>query len=103
MLHYIVCVRNKYRVGRKQVSFVVDVGLWLRVKDVAAARGVSVTRLVTGFIEEGLDGFTYVGSRGGVGSSSEGRFAGQVGGRGSVGGFEQYSVGGRVDPIEDIA
>lgn len=103
MVHYINCVKNGYRVGRKQVSFVVDVGLWLRVKQVAAARGVSVTRLVTDFIEEGLDGVTNVGSRGGVGVASEGFVAGQVGGRGGVGGVEQYSFGGGLDPLEGIA
>ena len=53
----VICVaKNDYRSGRRQVSFVVDEVLWLQVKAVAAAQGVSVTRLVTGLLEEAVDG-----------------------------------------------
>lgn len=44
-------MRNDYRQGRRQVSFVVDEALWAAVKGLAAARGVSVTRFVTELLE----------------------------------------------------
>lgn len=59
MLHYIstTCsgslhyMRNDYRAGRRQVSFVVDEALWGATKGLAAARGMSVTAFVTGLLE----------------------------------------------------
>lgn len=48
MLHY---MRNDYRRDKRQVSFVVDEGLWAATKGLAAARGVSVTQFVTGLLE----------------------------------------------------
>ena len=44
-------MRNDYRAGRRQVSFVVDEALWVAVKGLAAARGMSVTRFVTELLE----------------------------------------------------
>lgn len=52
MLHYMP--KNDYRSGRRQVSLVVDEALWWAVKAVAAERGVSVTRLVTGLLEDAV-------------------------------------------------
>ena len=52
MLHYMA--GNDYRRGRRQVSLVVDEGLWWAVKAAAAERGVSVTRLVTGLLEDAV-------------------------------------------------
>lgn len=50
-------MRNDYRVGRRQVSFVCDVGLWELVRVRAVAGGVSVTSVIVGllegFVEEG--------------------------------------------------
>ena len=43
-------MKNQYRVGRRQVSFVVDEDLWVAVKCVAADAGVSVTGFVTGLL-----------------------------------------------------
>jgi len=45
---------NDYRVGRRQVSFVVDEGLWGAVKAAAALRGLSVTAFVTGLLEDAV-------------------------------------------------
>ena len=42
-LHY---MRNDYRVGKRQVSFVCPEWLWLAVKEQAAVRGCSVSDLV---------------------------------------------------------
>lgn len=52
MLHYMA--GNDYRVGKRQVSLVVDEALWWAVKGVAAVQGVSVTRLVTGLLEDAV-------------------------------------------------
>lgn len=46
---------NDYRRGKRQVSLVVDEGLWWAVKAVAGHRGVSVTSLVTGLLEDLVD------------------------------------------------
>ena len=46
--------KNDYRVGRRQVSFVVDEGLWGAVKAAAVAGGVSVTAFVTGLLEDAV-------------------------------------------------
>lgn len=46
--------KNDYRVGRRQVSFVVDEGLWCAVKAAAVAGGVSVTGFVTGVLEDAV-------------------------------------------------
>ena len=53
MLHYMA--GNDYRRGRRQVSVVVDEGLWWAVKAVAGKRGISVTGLVTGLLEDLVD------------------------------------------------
>lgn len=61
MLHYIsttwVCMlhympKNDYRSGKRQVSMVVDEGLWWAVKAIAGQRGVSVTALVTELLQD---------------------------------------------------
>ena len=44
MLHYMA--GNDYRSGRRQVSLVVDEGLWLAVRESARLRGCSVSALV---------------------------------------------------------
>ena len=86
-------MRNDYRVGRRQVSFVCDVGLWELVRGVAVAEGRSVTSVIVGLLE---------GLVGGGGSSSGGvdwdaillagvKPAGRVG------------VVCVVDPLEEIA
>jgi hypothetical protein len=38
--------KNDYRVGRRQVSFVVDEGLWGAVRDAARVRGCSMSDVV---------------------------------------------------------
>lgn len=58
-LHYIFATLhymsgNDYRNGKRQVSLVVDVALWAAVKGEAAAKGVSVTALVTGLLEQAV-------------------------------------------------
>lgn len=45
-------MKNKYREGRRQVSFVVDDDLMVRVRAAAAAGRVSVTAFITGLMEE---------------------------------------------------
>ena len=93
MLHYMA--GNDYRRGRRQVSFVVDEGLWVAVKGVAAARGWSVTRLVTDLLErEVCDGDVGVGSGGGARAEAGGSNAGQVGGRDRVVDAVEPAVGG---------
>lgn len=93
MLHYMA--GNDYRRGRRQVSFVVDEGLWVAVKGVAAARGWSVTRLVTDLLErEVCDGDVGVGSGGGARAAAGGSGAGQVGGRDRVDDAVEPAVGG---------
>lgn len=123
MLHYMA--GNDYRRGRRQVSFVVDEGLWVAVKGVAAGRGWSVTRLVTELLErEVCDGDVGVGSGCGACSSPGGAGAGQERGRDRVDDPVEPSAGRvdwdallqrgreakmqqvpvvRVDPIEEIA
>ena len=88
MLHYMA--RNDYRRDKKQVSFVVDEGLWAAVKGCAVARGWSVTRFVTEVLEREVgDGDFGVGPGGGA------RFA-----AGGFGAGEERGRGGVVDPVE---
>lgn len=83
MLHYMA--GNDYRRGRRQVSFVVDEGLWVAVKGVAAVRGWSVTRLITEVLEREVGcGDVGVGPGGGACVAEGGVGAGQVGGRDRV-------------------
>ena len=49
MLHYMA--GNDYRVGRRQVSFVVDEGLWGVVRVCASVRGMSMTQWLTEVLE----------------------------------------------------
>lgn len=106
MLHYMA--GNDYRRGRRQVSFVVDEGLWVAVKVRAGLEGVSVTRFVSGLLEEVVGG-------GGVGGGSvdfggpaaSGVVVGSQRGGDCGGDFESGVVGRGlsvwVDPIGDIA
>ena len=87
--------KNDYRVGRRQVSFVVDEGLWGLVRAAAAGRGVSVTGFVTGLLEDAVV-VEPVGER--VGPDWDSILA--AGKRGKV----VYPVDVRVvDPLEEIA
>ena len=100
MLHY---MKNRYREGRRQVSLVVDEGLWLSVKAAAFTRRVSVTELVTVLLMKEVNYGSGIGSGGRAGSEAEGGFS--VVERGGVGGGYAVgsSVGHGVDPIEEIA
>lgn len=64
MLHYMS--GNDYRRGRRQVSFVVDEGLWLAVKAAAAGGGVSVTAFVTDLLENAVGTAPTVGEQQGT-------------------------------------
>jgi len=64
---------NDYRGDRRQVSFVVDTGLWGAAKGVAVARGWSVTRLITELLEKEVGyGDAGVGEGHRVGATAEG-------------------------------
>ena len=97
MLHYIFAMLhymsgNDYRVGRKQVSFVVDEALWVAVKGTAAASGVSVTRWLTDVLEREVrfDGSGGDDARLGVSAAPTG---GGVGDRPGGGGSAAAGVG----------
>ena len=63
---------NDYRGDRRQVSFVVDTGLWGAAKGVAVARGWSVTRLITELLEKEVGyGDVGVGAGHRVGATAE--------------------------------
>ena len=95
MLHYMP--KNDYRRGRRQVSFVVDEGLWGAVKGAAASRGWSVTRFVTEVLEREVGcGDVGVGPGGGARAETGGFGAGEERGRGGVADPVESSVG-RVD------
>lgn len=83
MLHYMA--GNDYRRGRRQVSFVVDEGLWVAVKGVAAASGWSVTRFVTELLEREVGcGDFGVGPGGGARAETGGFGSGEERGRDRV-------------------
>ena len=100
MLHY---MKNRYREGRRQVSLVVDEGLWLSVKAAAFTRRVSVTELVTVLLEKEVGYGAGVGSGVRAGSQAEGSLS-VVAGGGVGGGYAVGSSAGHgVDPLEEIA
>ena len=83
MLHYMA--GNDYRRDKKQVSFVVDEGLWVAVKGAAAACGWSVTRFVTELLEREVGcGDVGVGPGGGARFAAGGAGAGEERGRDRV-------------------
>ena len=96
-LHYMA--GNDYRADRRQVSFVVDSALWGAAKGSAAARGWSVTRLITELLEKEVGhGVTGIGSGDRVGVASSGNPYGTHGG-GSGAGHSQPGTARRgVDP-----
>lgn len=96
---------NDYRGGKRQVSFVVDTGLWGAAKGVAVARGWSVTRLITELLEKEVGhGVAGVGSGDSEGSGASGGVHGAHGG-GSGGSNPFPSTAGRgiAEPAATIA
>lgn len=89
---------NDYRVDKRQVSFVVDSSLWAAVKGSAAARGWSVTRLVTELLEKEVGyGDVGIGSGDRVGASSQGGASGAYGGGSGAGHSFSGAAGRGVD------
>lgn len=90
-------MKNDYRSGKKVLHLVVEEGLHLAVKCVAADQGLSITEFVTSILERevgygdagvGPADFARVGETGGV--------VGSLGG-GDCGGDSQSGLVGRVD------
>jgi len=111
------------RSDRKQITVLVDAGLAAAVRDVALARGMTLTALVEGALEVCVDDYRGVGSDGGGGVAAEGGVVRADGGGGGGTGVVSGAGGGvnwdavlltgkreRVpvpdrtpDPIEEIA
>ena len=86
---------NDYRSDRRQVSFVVDTGLWGAAKGVAVARGWSVTRLITELLEKEVGyGDVGIGEGHRVGATAEG-VVDRTHGGGSSTSHSQPGVAGR--------
>jgi hypothetical protein len=114
---------SRRRSDRKQITVLVDAGLAAAVRDVAVARGMTLTALVEGALEVCVDDYRGVGSDGGGGVAAEGGVVradgGGGGGTGVVSGAgggvnwdavlltgkrERVPVAARTpDPIEEIA